>query len=123
MNYIQSYDNGKPKRKHQIIMERHIGRPLKKNEVIHHIDGNKRNNDLSNLLLTTRSEHAKIHKAELDKSIAVIQCDKNGNELKIWKSAREAAKALNLYPGNISRCCHGKQKTTGGYKWKFAEQI
>lgn len=29
---------------------------------IHHIDGNKANNDISNLLLVTRSEHQKLHK-------------------------------------------------------------
>lgn len=31
---------------------------------IHHIDRNKANNDISNLLLVTRSEHQKIHKPQ-----------------------------------------------------------
>lgn len=121
MNYIQSYANGKSKRKHQIIMENHIGRELKENEVIHHIDGNKRNNDLSNLMLVTREEHTKIHKDLLDKSKAVIQMTKNGEFIKKWKSAKQAERELGIYNSNISKCCHGKLKTTGGFSWKFVD--
>jgi len=29
--------------------------------VVHHIDGNKMNNDMSNLIMLTRPEHAKLH--------------------------------------------------------------
>lgn len=50
---------------HRRKMEEHIGRKLKPNEVVHHIDGNKTNNDLSNLQLMTRKEHIKIHKEDL----------------------------------------------------------
>lgn len=46
---------------HVITMERLIGRRLEKNEVVHHKDGNKRNNAISNLVLMTRSEHARLH--------------------------------------------------------------
>lgn len=46
---------------HQLVMEQHIGRYLKKGEVVHHIDGNRSNNDISNLLLLTNSDHAKLH--------------------------------------------------------------
>lgn len=121
MDYIQSYKNGKTKRKHQIIMEEYIGRPLKRNEVVHHVDGNKRNNDIANLMLVTRSEHAKIHAENLNRSIAVVQYSKDGTFIRVWKSAREACKELGLYPANISKCCKGELKTTGGYKWKFVE--
>ena len=48
--------------KHRLIMMQHLGRDLKPNEVVHHIDLNKSNNDISNLQLMTQSEHAKIHK-------------------------------------------------------------
>jgi hypothetical protein len=47
---------------HRIVMERMIGRKLKKNEVVHHIDENKKNNDPKNLLLfKNQSEHASYH--------------------------------------------------------------
>lgn len=47
---------------HRIIMEQHLGRKLKKIERVHHIDGNKRNNHISNLMLfKNESEHQKHH--------------------------------------------------------------
>ena len=46
---------------HVLFMEEIIGRRLKKNEVVHHIDENKKNNDISNLRLMTRSAHSRLH--------------------------------------------------------------
>lgn len=48
-------------REHIYVMEKHIGRYLKKGEEVHHIDCNKRNNDISNLVILTKSEHMKVH--------------------------------------------------------------
>ena len=44
-------------------MERYIGRPLSSYECVHHKDGNKLNNSLSNLEVMSRSEHQKHHMA------------------------------------------------------------
>lgn len=46
---------------HQLVMEKHIGRYLRKNEVVHHCDGNKQNNNIENLMLLTNSDHIKLH--------------------------------------------------------------
>jgi hypothetical protein len=59
--YRQLYNKGNPRSEHRIVMEKHLGRLLTSDEIIHHIDGNKRNNDISNLLITNRSEHIKMH--------------------------------------------------------------
>lgn len=48
-------------RQHTYVMENHIGRKLKKGEVVHHIDGSKTNNNINNLLLCTVSEHNQCH--------------------------------------------------------------
>lgn len=48
-------------RKHRFVMEEFIGRSLSKNELVHHIDGNRQNNDIENLKIVTRSEHKKLH--------------------------------------------------------------
>lgn len=46
---------------HRLIMEKHLGRYLNKNEIIHHVDGNRLNNKLENLVLTDNSSHMKDH--------------------------------------------------------------
>lgn len=47
---------------HRVIAEKMIGRDLKPGEVVHHLDGNIRNNCPKNLMvLKSQSEHAKIH--------------------------------------------------------------
>lgn len=46
---------------HIIVMEKHIGRFLEEDEVVHHIDENRLNNDISNLYLCTKSNHGKLH--------------------------------------------------------------
>lgn len=51
---------------HILVAEQKLGRPLRKGEVVHHIDGNGLNNDPNNLLvLPSQSEHMKIHKITL----------------------------------------------------------
>ena len=46
---------------HRLIMSEYIGRALLRNEDVHHKDKNKTNNDINNLELMTKSEHAKYH--------------------------------------------------------------
>ena len=49
---------------HILVMCTHIGRKLNINECVHHIDRNKTNNNLNNLLLLTLEEHARLHAKE-----------------------------------------------------------
>lgn len=50
---------------HRVVAERMLGRPLQRGEIVHHIDGDRRNNDPSNLQVMTQSEHLKLHHAEM----------------------------------------------------------
>jgi hypothetical protein len=50
-------------REHRLVMEEFIGRYLKAKEVVHHIDGNKKNNCIENLMLFPNdAEHQKFHR-------------------------------------------------------------
>lgn len=43
-------------KEHRLIMEKMIGRPLRANENVHHLDGDKANNDPSNLELWVKTQ-------------------------------------------------------------------
>jgi HNH endonuclease len=46
---------------HRFVMERHLGRALSSEEVVHHIDGDKANNALENLEVLSRAAHTRLH--------------------------------------------------------------
>jgi hypothetical protein len=43
------------------VMEQHLGRYLTREECVHHVDGDKKNNSLENLQVMLRSDHARLH--------------------------------------------------------------
>jgi hypothetical protein len=47
---------------HRVMAEKILGRPLFAGEIVHHIDGDKRNNTWRNIeVLPSQSEHARLH--------------------------------------------------------------
>jgi HNH endonuclease len=50
---------------HRLVVARRLGRPLTRAEHVHHVDGDKLNNDGANLVLVaSASEHQSLHQAE-----------------------------------------------------------
>lgn len=57
-----SYKKVHGRHEHRIKAEELLGRKLRRGEVVHHIDGNRRNNSLDNLMVfQSQSDHAKWH--------------------------------------------------------------
>lgn len=50
---------------HRAEMEKYLGRYLPKDEIIHHIDGNTHNNNITNLRVMSYSDHNNLHKPAL----------------------------------------------------------
>ncbi len=50
-------------KRHRWLVEQHLGRRLEPHEDVHHVDGNKQNNDLSNLEVVSHAEHTRITNA------------------------------------------------------------
>lgn len=53
--------DGKFQREHRLVMERTLGRKLRRDEDVHHLDGDKLNNDPENLQVIAHDEHARMH--------------------------------------------------------------
>lgn len=59
---------------HRLIVERSLGRQLKSDEHVHHINGNRADNQLKKLRLMTRSEHMSLHKSKPWAPLACENC-------------------------------------------------
>lgn len=60
--YLLFTINGRSHRAHTLVAEAALGRKMKQNEVVHHIDENRLNNSPDNLLICTRAYHVLIHR-------------------------------------------------------------
>lgn len=116
---------------HRLVAETFIPNPKNKPQV-NHIDGNKTNNNVTNLEWCTAQEniiHAykiglrkPIYKKgfESEKNRKVNQYDLQGNFLNSYYSI-DYAKSIYGKSSHIVECCQGKRKQAKGYIWKYAD--
>ena len=69
---------------HIEIVERYLNRGLMDNEVVHHLDKNRANNRIENLLVLDRGQHAKFHawmdRKDIDEPKYCIACGRTLQE-------------------------------------------
>lgn len=61
-------------KEHVFVMENHQGRKLGKDEIVHHIDGNRLNNVLDNLFLTDSKGHRDAHQTLQEIGYRLVRC-------------------------------------------------
>lgn len=60
--YIATKKGGKRIDEHRLVMQNYLGRELTVDEIVHHIDGDKSNNKIDNLMLfLNKAEHTRHH--------------------------------------------------------------
>lgn len=107
--------------------------------VINHIDGNKLNNNVTNLEWCTVSHNNKeAYRIGLSKpnrvmlgrksekcpnSIPINQYDMNGNFIRRWNCSYDVIRELGLRSNHIANCCKGDRNSFAGYKWSYANDI
>lgn len=130
--FVNLSKNGKVKtaKVHRLIAETFLKNDVNYN-IINHKDGNKINNNVTNLEWCTCSHNTKeayrlglrkpniLKEALNGRSKPVLQYDTSKNFIKKWSCIKEASKKLKIKDSNISLVCKGKRKTAGGYIWKY----
>jgi len=84
---------------------------------VHHINHDHQDNRVENLMWVSKEEHNTLHTEEKVKT--VYQYTLDGELVKVWNSANEAARELGFNQAHISDCCLGKRKTHKGFIWSY----
>lgn len=111
---------------HNLVWITFVG-PIPKGLEINHHDEKKKNNSLANLeLMTPKENHnfgTRNERAGMSCRKRISMLDKNGNYIRSFTGAVEAAEYLNMDPhrctNNICKCLKGNHKTACGYKWEY----
>ena len=83
--------------------------------------------EFQKLLDKKRKDKAKANErtvGQVNNARAVVQMDMEGNTIAVFESMTAAGNATGIDKIYISNCCSPfrKQKTAGGYKWRYAEK-
>lgn len=110
-NYVTTYPN---------ITEaaKHIG--VSRNTIYGILYGNRLSTKGYQFKLIDSSVKILPYKNRQGGKIKVYQKDDNDNIINIFDSIKDAATALNIDSSSISKCCKGKLKHCGGFKWEYA---
>lgn len=108
---------------HRAILNSFIEPPFE-NAQINHIDGNKQNNQLSNLEWCTAKENIQHSLYTLNNILlrgrSIIAIHESG-WIKQFRSLRECAKFLKCSPGAVSAVIRGHKKRCKGCTFKWAD--
>lgn len=91
---------------HRVLIENKLNRLLEDNEIVHHIDGDKSNDDQDNLIVMLRSEHSSFHRS-IENLVCICPKCSSAFEIKPYRFRlrQKKNKSGEVY---CSRSCGGK---------------
>jgi hypothetical protein len=92
---------------HRVVMENHIKRLLEKNEVVHHKDHDKKNNDIDNLEIKDFGVHIKEHHIEKGVTVCDLICPECEKEFTRERNKTHIVKPSKLNCTFCSKRCRG----------------
>lgn len=106
---------------HQLVYECFISEQY---DIINHIDGNKTNNCVNNLESVTHQEN--MQKAANETNAwnfrKVAQYDLEGNYIRTFLNASDAARAVNILPSSMRNAIRLRGGRTQGFVFKYIEK-
>lgn len=114
--YLRVSLNGKMYSVHRLVYETYVGE-IPEKMVIDHIDGNRANNNLSNLQLTTQSKNVKktYTGGERAGAVGVTSFTVDGEEVKHYDTIKEAATDMGVTHAAIKSASNYGTKSRGFY--------
>ena len=73
---------------HRLVMSEAIGRMLTGSEVVHHVNGNKADNRLENLVVMSNAQHSRLPKGERKTLVCCPHC---GGKIRLSNAVRSVA--------------------------------
>ena len=106
---------------HRLVAIAFIQNPDNKPQV-NHKDENKLNNCVENLEWMTYIDNCNYGSRNKRLSRKILQYSKSGEFIREWQGALEVERVLKIAQPNITQCCKGKRKSSGGFVWKYKEE-
>ena len=117
---------------HRLVAKAFLADSYFEGAEINHIDGDKLNNEVSNLEWVTSKENiqdvfergtgdTETARRSVNLKKPVNQLTLDGEFIRRWDSMTEAGESLNQHSSHISSVCLGNRATAGGFKWEYAD--
>lgn len=120
---------------HRLVAETFIEKDKDVKLEVNHIDGNKLNNNIDNLEWITHKENinhawknnlfepvriaSKRYGKDNPAAKKIIQYDTEGKKIKEYDCIIDAVNETKINKTSVGKCCNNRQKTAGGFVWKF----
>ena len=105
---------------HRLLAIVFIPNSIDERNIVNHKNGNKTDNDITNLEWVTQKEN--INKCEKQTSHPrELNQIKNGKVINTFSSVTEASLFIGLSRSSISKACLKVNKTAGGFEWEYKD--